>query len=114
MSAEQRIRMRTKPAEDSSDDEATTVNLSAPFSSSVAGEFRGRTDTYQTPAPWPTIPRYQKDEVVYLMIVGQPQPAGPYVIVSVTADGLYVIKRRDNNEQYPEYITEDRLVVPAQ
>lgn len=50
-------------------------------------------------------------DLVYLGGSNQSRPAGPYVVVSVTMDRYYTIKRRDNEEVHPEAVAESRLLV---
>ncbi|KAL1634150.1 hypothetical protein SLS56_002453 [Neofusicoccum ribis] len=104
-SAPDELRGRTKPIADSSDDEDYLADP-AEFSDSVAGKFRARVEEYGMTAKFPSAPLYQVGEVVYLSVTGQSQPSGPYVIVSVDAAGKYKIKRRDDNQAYPQPIEE--------
>ncbi len=60
---------------------------------------------------FPTAPLYQINEEVYLMVAGQSQPTGPYLISAVLASQRYSIKRKDNGEQLPQSIKEEDLVV---
>ncbi|KAK0650534.1 hypothetical protein DIS24_g6761 [Lasiodiplodia hormozganensis] len=110
-SANEEPRIRTKPVDDSSDDE-DYLKAEDEFSDEVAGRFRARVEEYSKLASFPSAPLYQIGEVVYLSVTGQSQPSGPYVVVSIGAAGEYQIKRKDNNQPHPQPVPESALVVP--
>ncbi len=58
-------------------------------------------------------PLYAVNELVYLVISGQAQPAGPYMVSACMGNKQYKIKRVDNGQEHPTTVNEDRLVVPA-
>ncbi|KAK4207170.1 hypothetical protein QBC37DRAFT_380373 [Rhypophila decipiens] len=66
MPPEEECRGRPAAEAELSDDEE--IDISTDFSSSAPGHYRGR---------FPTSPLYTVNEVVYLAIPGQQQPAGP-------------------------------------
>ncbi|OTA84865.1 hypothetical protein M434DRAFT_36270 [Hypoxylon sp. CO27-5] len=108
MSSNDQSRGRIKP-EDSDDDD---IDDPIEFSENVEGKFRSRVNQYGDRAQFPTAPLYSVGEIVYLAShSSQSQPEGPYVVVSVSADRYYTIKRRDNGQQYPDSVAESRLLV---
>lgn len=68
-------------------------------------------DLRQAQFPFPSL--YAVNEVVYLVIPGQSQPAGPYTVAAIMGSRQYKIKRVDNGQQHPTTVAEDRLVVRA-
>ena len=58
------------------------------------------------------MPLYRIGEVVYLVVPGQTQPAGPYVINKIEENATYRISRQDNpQEHHQQPVKEDQLVV---
>ncbi len=68
-------------------------------------------DLRQAQFPLPSL--YAVNEVVYLVVPGQSQPAGPYTVSASMGDKQYKIKRVDNGQEHPTTVTEERLVVRA-
>ena len=62
---------------------------------------------------FPSPPLFAVNEVVYLVIPGQTQPAGPFAISASMGNKQYKIKRVDNGQEHPTTVNEDQLVVPA-
>ncbi|KAF1353284.1 hypothetical protein BDV97DRAFT_346226 [Delphinella strobiligena] len=83
------------------------------FSDSVPGKFRAHVVEYVNAAKFPAIPAYKVGEVVYLDVLGQTQPAGPYVVSRVEENSMYRIKRQDNSQEFPQLVPEDKLRVPV-
>lgn len=59
------------------------------------------------------MPLYRVGEVVYLVVPGQTQPAGPYVISKIEENALYRIRRQDNSQEHHQAVREDQLLVPV-
>ncbi len=62
---------------------------------------------------FPTPPLFAVNEVVFLVVPRQSQPAGPFVVSASIGNGQYKIKRADNGQEHPSTVKEDQLVVPA-
>ena len=59
---------------------------------------------------FPTQPAYSINDEVYLIIAGQPQPAGPYLITSILANRCYKLRRKDNGDAVDQSVIENDLV----
>ncbi|KAL8698676.1 MAG: hypothetical protein Q9224_001745 [Gallowayella concinna] len=113
-------RGRTKTAKqelDSDSDESDTTASQAgrTFSNAVPGTFkyRSRVNEYNNNVEFPLPPLYAVNELVYLEMPGQAQPAGPYQVSACVGNKQYKIKRVDNGQEHPTIVNEDRLVVPG-
>ena len=62
---------------------------------------------------FPLPPLFAVNEIVYLIIPGQNQPAGPFVVSASLDNKRYRIRRQDNGQEHPTTVTEERMVVPA-
>lgn len=51
--------------------------------------------------------------MVYLVVPGQTQPAGPFTVAACVGNKQYKIKRIDNGQEHPTTVAEDKLVVRA-
>ncbi|KAF5675601.1 hypothetical protein FDENT_9736 [Fusarium denticulatum] len=61
---------------------------------------------------WPRQPLYEINEVVYVAIPGQAQPAGPYIIISTNFENrTYGLKRQDTGQTHPTAVAEVDLRV---
>ncbi|KAI1495538.1 hypothetical protein F5X99DRAFT_403213 [Biscogniauxia marginata] len=111
MSSDGQGRGRTKP-EDSDDDDWELDDLIT-FSEKAEGKFRSRVNQYsgQDQTQFPRAPLFTVGEVVYLIVSGQSQPAGPFEVESVNVDGYYRIKRMDNGQLHNDPVDESRLVI---
>ena len=133
-----RVRTTSRPVEPRGKDTKTT-KLTTPrqnvvgFSNSVPGGFRSKIERYETqPEVWlstlhlprstsndfllakfPTAPRYQVNEEVYLTLAGQSQPAGPYLVTAILVNNRYRLKQKDNGQQLQQEVKEEDLVVPV-
>ncbi|OIW24414.1 hypothetical protein CONLIGDRAFT_97114 [Coniochaeta ligniaria NRRL 30616] len=111
MSTSSGARGRTRPTDDESsseDDETQTKDVSQ----DAKARFRSRVSEYANKAEWPREPLYQVNEVVYVAVVGQQLPAGPFVIVSSDyQNATYVLRRQDNGQTYPNAVPESSLRV---
>ncbi|KAL6159535.1 hypothetical protein ACJQWK_05968 [Exserohilum turcicum] len=90
--------------DESSDEEETTFNPSAP------GDFRGKVTKYSTATQYPTPPAYNVGEEVFLLIPGQAQPAGPYEVMQSLDGKLYRIKTKDTGQEHGSLVRESDLV----
>lgn len=61
---------------------------------------------------FPMPPKYKMNEDVYLVVAGQPQPAGPYQVIAILANQCYKLKRKDNGQEHPQLVKEEDLAVP--
>ncbi|KAF4962742.1 hypothetical protein FSARC_9190 [Fusarium sarcochroum] len=94
-------RQRTKHEDDSSEDEEPQ-------------QFRSRVEAYENKPDWPSQPLYQVNEVVYIAVAGQSQPAGPYVVTSTHFESkTYGLKKQDTGQKYPTDVPERQLLVPV-
>ena len=64
-------------------------------------------------AQFPTEPLYGVNEEVYLMVAGQSQPAGPYLIIAILANRQYKLKQKNNGQEHSQPVKEDDLVLPV-
>jgi len=60
---------------------------------------------------FPTAPLYQINEQVYVMVAGQAQPAGPYLVIAILDNRQYRLKRADNGQELVQSVAEDDLCV---
>ena len=102
------------------------------FSTSATGRFRSKVVDYQNQSQvdnykihmckylmsdqcllgkFPTSPVYSINDEVYLIIAGQPQPSGPYLITAILANRRYKLKRKDTGEAMNQPVGEDDLLV---
>lgn len=62
---------------------------------------------------FPITPLYGVNEIVYLVIQGQNQPAGPFIVVNSLDDKRYRLKDQTTGVEHPVLVFENQLVVPA-
>lgn len=60
---------------------------------------------------FPTAPLYGINEEVYIIMAGQAQPAGPYLISSILANGLYRLRYKGTGDALNQSIAEKDLVI---
>lgn len=58
-----------------------------------------------------TEPLYSLDEVVYLRIPGQAQPAGPYIVSAILENGRYKLKSSPTSQELSQEVSEEQLLV---
>ncbi|CAD6573860.1 MAG: hypothetical protein ASARMPREDX12_006297 [Alectoria sarmentosa] len=109
-----RGRIKVTNTEADSDSEGSDVTAQT-FSDAVSGKFkyRSRVKEYQNSVEFPLPPLFAVNEVVYLVVPGRNQPAGPFAVSASMGNKQYKIKRVDNGEEHPTTVTEDKLVVLA-
>lgn len=61
---------------------------------------------------FPTAPLYAVNEIVYLLVPGESQPAGPFVVIASLENGQYQLKNMATGVQHPVTVSEAQLVVP--
>ncbi|KAL6922488.1 hypothetical protein FSHL1_006448 [Fusarium sambucinum] len=94
-------RKRTEPKYDSSEDEEPR-------------EYgrRSHVQQYADKPDWARPPLYGVNEVVYVAVRGQSQPAGPYIITSTNFENkTYGLKRQDTGQTHPTAVAERDLLV---
>jgi len=113
-------RGRTQPsgAESDSDSDSDNAPVLKPASADessilVPGGFRGKVAKYETAAQFPSPPLYSEGETVYLIVPGQGEPDGPFVVASIEANNMYRLRRVDNGQEHSQSVTENSLVVPV-
>ncbi|MCJ1378595.1 hypothetical protein MMC17_001694 [Xylographa soralifera] len=99
------------PGNDEGSDSDDEVNVRDAFSKSASGRFRSKVIEYQNQSRFPTAPLYRIDDEVYLIVTGQSQPAGPYLITAILANRRYNLKRKDTSEAVTQSVSENDLVV---
>ncbi|KAI0439846.1 hypothetical protein F4803DRAFT_22286 [Xylaria telfairii] len=106
MASDEQLRQRTKPddSEEESDEDLTT------FTGNAKGKFRSRVREYKDQTEFPAVPLYSVGETVYLALSGK-APAGPYVVVAISAQRYYTIKRADNGQLLSDAVDESMLLV---
>ncbi|KAF5724180.1 hypothetical protein FMUND_1082 [Fusarium mundagurra] len=99
MSGAENDRRRTNPDYDSSSDEEPR-------------QYRSRVEEYANKPDWPRQPLYEINEIVYVAVPGQAQPAGPYIIISTNFENrTYGLKRQDTGQVYSTAVAEVDLRV---
>ncbi|KAF2229904.1 hypothetical protein EV356DRAFT_536839 [Viridothelium virens] len=110
------LRGRSNPSYDNAEEEGEEEEerlASASFQEAVPGKFRTRVNEYQNQSKFPTAPLYKVNEVVYLVVPGQAQPSGPFLVTAVEENDKYRIRRQDNGQAHPGSVPQASLVVPA-
>ncbi|KAI4204083.1 MAG: hypothetical protein LQ350_001476 [Teloschistes chrysophthalmus] len=106
-------RGRTKNAEQEQDSDSEGSDTPEQgFSNAVPGTFkyRSRVNQYGNNVEFPVPPLFAVNEVVYLVIPGQAQPAGPFMVSAYMGSKRYKIKRVDNGQEHGTAVDEDKLV----
>jgi len=101
---------RTNPP-GNDDDSGSEDDYKYDYPDGVEGRYRARVKKYDNPVRFPTASTYQEGEEVYLQVAGQQQPAGPYIVVAVLANEMYIIKSKSNDLQHPSSVSAGSLLV---